>query len=855
MRLRRRLNLGLAAALVVLVSICGYSLFNIGSLVKADGWVYRTEETRGLVRSTLAALSEAESIERAYVMTGDSTYIESFELAITSVDSHMTALEALEGDSAVGHELLDRAKPQVDARIHFLRTEIMERHEHGQTAAVALMSRDRLQRDSVRHALAALDRAVLMELGPRQERSERQGRRAMLVVLAGTLTATIFAVVLGLFLRRDVLRRQSSEASYRSMIDVLAEGVLVRDTKGVVIECNPSAERILGRPRSEIIGMAPGTVECFTEDGSPMPLDARPGVTASRHTGSAKSEVMGLRRPDGEMRWVLVNAAPMYEPGNGKLLGVTTSFSDITRRREAEANVREHREQLQDFLENAGELIMMANADGRILYANRALGNALGYASPEELQGRLVTSLIDPAGRAAYKARADRLCSGEQVGEFNERFITRDGGHIDVSGNVTCKFENGFPVALRGIFRDMTQINAAQEQLVMAIEQASAANQAKSEFLANMSHELRTPLNSVIGFANVLMRNKAGNIAPQEIQYLQRIHDNGRHLLGLINSILDLSKVEAGRMELELGSVDLGALLSETVAQMEGQVQNRPVALNVAVPSNLRPFTTDAGKLKQVIINLVGNALKFTEFGGVTVRVIGAANGAPLAIEVTDTGIGIPLDRQATVFDAFRQAENSTARRFGGTGLGLTITRSICQLLGYAISLESTPGVGTTFRVALAPAETVTAALPETAHGERVLIIDDDPDARLLLSQYVSDAGCHPVAIGTGAAGLRLAAEERPSLILLDIMMPQMNGYEVLERLRADAELSRIPVVIVSIVATENRRRAIGAAALIDKPVKREEIETVLRQFIAQPANDAALQLGELIRQTIAVPA
>jgi signal transduction histidine kinase len=239
---------------------------------------------------------------------------------------------------------------------------------------------------------------------------------------------------------------------------------------------------------------------------------------------------------------------------------------------------------------------------------------------------------------------------------------------------------------------------AALAEVHAARQAADAANHAKSAFLANMSHELRTPLNSIIGFSNVMLKNKGGRLLEQDLLYLTRMRDNGQHLLSLINQVLDLSKIEAGRMEAEIAPVELDVLVRETLAQLEGQVR-REVALRAELPEKLAPFPTDAGKLKQVIINLVGNALKFTAKGNVTVRICAHTDGTPRAMEVADTGPGIPADRLEAIFEAFTQADSGTARQYGGTGLGLTITRSICQLLGYSVEVESHVGQGSVFRV------------------------------------------------------------------------------------------------------------------------------------------------------------
>jgi signal transduction histidine kinase len=216
-----------------------------------------------------------------------------------------------------------------------------------------------------------------------------------------------------------------------------------------------------------------------------------------------------------------------------------------------------------------------------------------------------------------------------------------------------------------------------------------------------MSHELRTPLNSVIGFSNVLLRNRGGNLREPDLMYVQRIRAGGQHLLSLINEVLDLSKVEAGRMRVDRMPVAIGALVEDTLASFEGQVRGRPVALDAEIPAHLTPIMTDPSRLLQVLTNLIGNAVKFTQRGRVVVRVAADAARRPTCIEVADTGIGIPPERQQAIFDAFEQADGSTAREFGGTGLGLAVSKSLCDLLGYRLEVESVPGAGSVFRVML----------------------------------------------------------------------------------------------------------------------------------------------------------
>ncbi|MEP6622248.1 MAG: MHYT domain-containing protein, partial [bacterium] len=386
----------------------------------------------------------------------------------------------------------------------------------------------------------------------------------------------------------------------------------------------------------------------------------------------------------------------------------------------------------------------------------------------------------------------------------------------------------------------LLRLRTAEAQLRAEKEAAEATSRAKSEFLSNMSHELRTPLNSIIGFSNLLLKNKADNLRPLDMTYLSRISSNGTHLLGVINGVLDLSKIEAGRMDLEMTDVDVDVVVHETLDELASQVQATNILLIADVADHIGALHADRARLKQIIINLVGNALKFTERGSVTVRVVSnPGSTVPVRLDVIDTGIGIPDDRREAVFEAFRQADATTTRKYGGTGLGLTITRALAELMGWRISVASEVGVGTTFSVHLTAVDgaeatvghtlsTVTATEEQVAGTSSddkqfvVLIIDDEEDARTLLKCELEESECRVVAASSADEGIAVARRLKPDLITLDIMMPGKNGWEALRELKADAELRHIPVVIVSVVANESAERGHGEAGRIDKPVTRE---------------------------------
>ena len=326
-------------------------------------------------------------------------------------------------------------------------------------------------------------------------------------------------------------------------------------------------------------------------------------------------------------------------------------------------------------------------------------------------------AILGATGRGALGDSIRRVVDemeAQEEAQLTERSRVEAAGAEQLLRDVTLGFIATLVVAglaaaaLRRNFveraRAARALQEAKEQADDARSRAEQASRAKSDFLARMSHELRTPLNSIIGFSNVLLKNRGGALRQQELVYLQRILANGKQLLALINDILDLSKVEAGRVQLEREPVALDALIDDLIAGFEGQLQEREgVKLVAEMPSPVAPITADAAKLQQVLLNLIGNALKFTDRGAVTVRLVVAPNTRrPVRVDVVDTGVGIPAHRREAIFEAFEQADTGVARRYGGTGLGLAIARSLCAVMGYGLEMRPNPAGGSVFSVLLA---------------------------------------------------------------------------------------------------------------------------------------------------------
>jgi PAS domain S-box-containing protein len=497
----------------------------------------------------------------------------------------------------------------------------------------------------------------------------------------------------------------------------------------------------------------------------------------------------------------------------------------------------------QAILDNAVDGIFTFTEHGVIRSFNRAAEQIFGYPA-DEIVGRPVTLLMPGEDTwTTAGARGRREVTGQR----------RDGTRFPMDLGVGEVQQDGARLLI-GMARDITERKRAEEELLNAKEAAEGANRAKSTFLANMSHELRTPLNAIIGYSEMLAEEAKDSGNDEYVPDLEKIQRAGSHLLGLINSVLDLSKIEAGKMDLYLETFDLATMLRDVTATIQPLIQQKGNQLVVEAGAELGQMHADVTKVRQTLFNLLSNASKFTENGTITLRVTGdTVDGVPwINFAVTDTGIGMTPEQLGKLFQAFTQADLSTTRKYGGTGLGLVITKRFCQMMGGDITVESAPDVGTTFTMRLpahvaerpmpSAAPAAAAVMPSAGAGTgTALVVDDDPAARELLEAFFRKEGFAVAVATTGPDGLRLARELHPAIITLDVMMPGMDGWAVLTQLKAEPELADIPVIMVTIVDDRNLGYALGATDYLTKPVDRDRLAALVRKYRREGGRDVVL--------------
>ncbi|MBZ8135416.1 response regulator [Afifella sp. IM 167] len=558
-----------------------------------------------------------------------------------------------------------------------------------------------------------------------------------------------------------------------------------------------------------------------------------------------RSIVTPLRRIDKAMSGMIegdteVDIPPAGRDEIGTMARTLTLFRDsIAERARLEKETERQARMMETAIETISEGFAVFDADDRLIIANsryRQMYSGLVERGQrfEDMLAKLASGgIAEVNGVPRSEWLRDRLERHRRAeGFFEQRY--GEGRWMRVSERRTA---DGHTV---GVFADITELKNRQSELEEAKELADAANKAKSQFVANMSHELRTPLNAIIGYSEMLIEEAQDLGEDAFVPDLEKIGGAGRHLLGLINDILDFAKIEAGRMDVLIEPFEVKGLIGEVEATIAPLVDKKGNVLEIVADADLGTMRSDEMKIRQSLFNLLSNAAKFTEAGTITLSVrtvAGPAGEDWLEFSVADTGIGMTQEQKGRLFEAFTQADISTSRNYGGTGLGLAITRQFCRMLGGDVSLQTEYGKGSTFTLCLprnaeVAAEERASAVEEGARGT-VLIVDDESATREALSNVFAGEGYRVLTAAGGKEGLRLAREERPIAIILDIIMPDPDGWTVLRALKQDPELRDIPVILATVLGDRDMGLALGAAEHLTKPVDSLELKQLLGRLVA----------------------
>ena len=557
-------------------------------------------------------------------------------------------------------------------------------------------------------------------------------------------------------------------------------------------------------------------------------------------------------------------AAGVFTPERMEMLDLLVSQAAISIENAKLYNsLEESEKKYRSLYENALEGIYQSDSTGRLTGANPSLARIMGYKAPEEMVSTDVRIDKNYVDQSDYVKLMQQLKESDQVIGFETRFYQKDNTIIWASLTARIvRSPQGEILGYEGSLVDITE-RKEKEQAEREREAAEAANKSKSEFLASMSHEIRTPMNAIFGFTE-LLEDQMEN--PQQKQYLSAIASSGKTLLSLINDILDLSKIEAGKLDIQINDINPRTLFTEIehIFSMKVQEKGLDLFLKVSpdIPETLR---MDEVRIRQILFNLVGNAVKFTDTGHIEVSLIADQNHQTaegtffLVFTVRDTGIGIPDNQKALIFDAFKQQEGQSHAKYGGTGLGLAITKRLVEMMGGAITVESASGKGSAFSFYIPnvhPGQFVEEAVESddlniesiTFNKAMMLIVDDDAESRNLFRGYLNNQNIDIVEAANGQEGVDMARLYQVDLILMDLRMPVMTGFEAINIIKSDDKIKDVPIVVVTasvMKESENNILQSGCDGYLKKPVRKKELIQEMMRFIAYTSAESADELTD----------
>ncbi|GGD49895.1 two-component system sensor histidine kinase/response regulator [Aurantiacibacter arachoides] len=853
----------LAVGLVVGVGfflVSAYAAYtNILGMREDEARIRNTHEVLTTLDELMIAVLDAETGQRGYVLTGNAMYLEPYDAGVVAAGEHLSELEDTVRDNAVQRENLDALRNLVASKFRFSELAVRTRRDRGMEPAIVLIDSDRgkIAMDAIRSQLAQMNREEASERQQRIDGLAAASRSAIISTIVTSLIGMALTIAIFILLLRANRTRERQQWLQTAQVDLadamrgektvpqlaaavlafLAErtganaGVLFKGEGGVF-----NRVAMLGVADAAAVPETFGINEGLL---GKVAADARATTLADIPEGYLKiGSALGNEAP----RHLIV--APAFNEGTVNAI-VELGFFDAVDSRVGEL--------LDAVAGSVGVALRSARFRERLQDALEETQRQAGELQAQSEELRVSNEELEEQGNALKESQA-RL-------ELQQVELEQTNSQLEEQAQT-----------LEGQRDELGRTASALQLKARELEQAS---QYKSDFLANMSHELRTPLNSLLILSKLLGDNTNGNLSTEQVKFARTIESSGNDLLTLINDILDLSKIEAGHVEIEAAPVSTERLAADLRKMFEPLAQQRGLTLDIALAKDApRSVETDRMRLEQVLKNLLANAIKFTERGSVTLSVSAAKNGM-VDIAVTDTGIGIAPAQRDAIFDAFRQADGTISRKFGGTGLGLSISRELVRLLGGTIRLDSEEGKGSTFIVSVpviydpatveprqapqpasegasndaartpspqtsapAPARPASAIrTPATIEDDRnalsegkrlLLVIEDDTTFAGIVCDLSREMGFQCIVAGTAQDAIELAREYRPSAMVLDIGLPDQSGLTVLDRLKHDESTRHIPIHVISGSDQSQTALALGAIGFLEKPAPRERLAEVL---------------------------
>ncbi|HEY4739921.1 MAG TPA: CHASE3 domain-containing protein [Candidatus Acidoferrales bacterium] len=849
---RDLLRWGFVVAGIILVSVGWLSYRSATRFAEAAERPKHTYQVLQALDDTVGRLVDAETGQRGYLLTGDESYLEPYRQAIKNLDQVTGRLKELTFDSPIQQQRIEVMDVLIDKKLAELDRTIELRRKDGSAAAtkVVLEGSGKAWMDQIRVIAAEMANDENNLLRIRTDKANESMAASARTIAGGTIGSVALLMICFGMLSRELTERKRAQAALTrsemwlsTTLGSIGDAVIATDTNGAVNFMNSVAQSLTGWKQEQAWGKSMDLVFDIVNKETRRPVEnpVKKVFREGKVVGLANHTI--LISKNGAEFDIEDSAAPIITR-DGESLGVVLVFRDITEKKLAEEETKRQKELLQLILESIADGVVVADSNGKFLLFNAAAEQVLGIGAtdttPDQWSDQYGSYL--PDGVTVYPpselplVRAMRGESFSEVEVFIRNAKVPDGRLISITGG-PLRGEDGI---LRGGvigFRDITMQKNAQAALLRAKEEAERSNRFKDQFLSTMSHELRTPLNAVLGFSDLLSEARYGPLNERQLRYVTHIHTGGQHLLRLINDILDLSKIEAGRLELAIENVPVERTLREVLDAVRPLAEKKSHTLTCEAESSLG-VRADGTRLKQILINLVGNAIKFTPYGG-HIKVAGHLVDGTVRLEVSDNGPGIPPEEKKRIFEAFYRLRQSGITQ-EGTGLGLAITQRLVELHGSELGLESQPGHGSCFYFSL-PFVQAYSAVPASAIESRereggiprIFIIEDDSAAAQLIQSQLASSGYEALLCEELSRVVEIAAELQPDAITLDLLMKPTNGWELLLQLKNEPRTANIPVIVISIVDQPALGTTLGADEYLVKPVDQSALLAAIERCLA----------------------